>query len=74
LLTRCGGADWIELAQDREWRWAPERWAPENAVMNLGGSIKCGEFYWELVSFSRRSLLRGVRKLLIVKGKTKQYR
>ena len=69
MLTRCGGADWIELAQDREW-W----WAPENAVMNLGGSIKCGEFYWELVSFSRRSLLRGVRKLLIVKGKTKQYR
>jgi phenylalanine-4-hydroxylase len=31
--------DWIELAQDRD-KW----WTLVNAVMNLLGSIKCGEF------------------------------
>jgi len=35
----CGSMDWIELIQDRD-RWR----TLVNAVMNLQGSIKCGEF------------------------------
>jgi len=35
----CEGMDWIELVQVRDnWR------ALVNKVMNLRGSIKCGEF------------------------------
>jgi hypothetical protein len=35
----CGSKDWIELAQVRD-RWR----ALVNAVMELSGYIKCGEF------------------------------
>jgi hypothetical protein len=35
----CGGMDWIELVQDRD-----RRWAVVNAITNLRGSTKCGEF------------------------------
>ena len=37
--VRCGGIDWIELAQER-YRWL----LVVSTVMNLRGSIKCGEF------------------------------
>jgi hypothetical protein len=33
------GMDWIELAQNRD-----RFWALVNAVMNLSGPTKCGEF------------------------------
>ena len=45
---------WIDLAQDRD-RW----WAVVNEVMNLSGSIQCGEFRGP-VSFSGKTVLHGV--------------
>jgi hypothetical protein len=56
-----GGMDWIDLAQDRD-RW----WALVNEIMKASGSIKWGggDFFTnrEPVSFSRRTILRGVSK------------
>ena len=54
------GMDWIDLAEDRN-RWQ----ARVNAVMNLRGSVKCGNFLTSCkpVSFSRKTLLHGVSKL-----------
>jgi len=54
----CGGVDWIELAQDTD-RW----WALVTAVMNLRAQFDAGNFLTSRkpVSFSRRTLLHGVR-------------
>ena len=53
----CGSMDWIYLDQDRD-RW----WTLVNAIMNLRVPQHAGNFLttWEPVSFSRRTLLRGV--------------
>jgi hypothetical protein len=53
----CGDMDWIGLAQDRD-RW----WTLVNVVMNLRAPQNAGNFLtsWELVSFSRRTLLHDV--------------
>jgi len=61
LLEVGGGGDWMELAQGRD-RW----WALVNTVMNFGFH-KVRGISWlaaEPVSFSRRSLLHGVSKLV----------
>jgi hypothetical protein len=38
--VECVGTDWIEVGQDRD-----RRRAFVNAVIELSGSIKCGEFF-----------------------------
>jgi hypothetical protein len=55
----CGGMDWIKLVQDSN-RWR----APVKAVMNLRVTSNAGNFLtsWELLSFSRRTVLHGVSK------------
>jgi hypothetical protein len=55
--VRCGGTDWIDLAQDRD-RWL----SLVNAVMNLWVPQNMASFLSSLghVSFSGRTLLHGV--------------
>ena len=55
-----GGMDWTDLAQDRV-RWQ----ALGNVVMNLQVPKNGGNFLtsWELLSFSRRTLLHGISKV-----------
>jgi len=57
--VRCGVMDWINMAQYRD-RWR----ALVNAVMNHQVPLNVGNFLTSLnpVSFSRRTLLHGVRK------------
>jgi len=55
--VRCGGMDWIKLAQDRD-----RCWALVNSVMNLWVPLNKGNFLTSCkpFTFSRRTVLHGV--------------
>ena len=55
--VRCGDMDWIDLAQGRD-RWR----AVVNALIELSGFIKCGEFLDQLrtLQLLKKDLLHGV--------------
>jgi hypothetical protein len=63
----CGGMDWIDLVQDRD-RWR----SLANEVMNHRVLLNVGNFLttYKPVRFSRRTLLYGVSKELIVRTHT----
>ena len=57
-----GGVDWIDLAEDR-YAWRPV----VNVVMKLRVPQSAGNFLtsWGRVTFSGRTLLHGVSKLVV---------
>jgi hypothetical protein len=65
-----GSMDWIDLAHDRD-RWR----AIVNAVMNLRFPQNVGKLLTscEPVSFSRRTLLRAVSKVILVSDQEKRH-